>query len=110
MKEVDWTKPIRWSCTKVELHHVGLMPDGRRVVCPKDAASRAALEIVCQDCRGIWLCDGSSVENIPEKVERWVVGDPKSNSVVWWYPSEAKALENICCRYCKPIRIEVEML
>ena len=107
---IDWTKPIRWKeHHEIKLHFVGFNREGNAIV---DAGGgRCAIDnLVVRKIDGTGFYIGDlTIENIPKKVERWVVGDPNSNSVVWWYPSEAKALENICYRYCKPTRIEVEI-
>ena len=56
--------------------------------------------------------DWSDLENIPQKVERWVVGKPSDYCYVYWFISEKEAMEfweKNKGSICKPVRIEVEL-
>ena len=112
MKEVDWTKPIRWKENpESKLHFVGFNHKGNAII----DTCRGWDDLVVRQVDGTGFCNGDyTVENIPEKVERWVIGIPESHVYVRWYKSEADALAEIASSFypkewSKPVRVEVEM-
>ena len=107
---IDWTNPIRWKeDPKRKLHFVGFDSIGHAVI---DSGAYdlygAHISIRKKDGTGFDEED-LTVENIPERVERWVVGYPNNICAVWWFKTEEEALTHSKLGYSKPIRIEVEM-
>ena len=110
---IDWTKPIRWKeHPDCKLHFVGFSRGGNAVIDTGNPDQYGeSFSVRKKDGTGDYPSD-FTVENIPERVERWVIGDPRYDTLVRWFKTEEEALVHLAMSklgYSKPIRIEVEM-
>jgi len=102
---IDFKKPIRFAETKGPAHFVGPRLDGRFVIEEVDGNPL----IFSVDENGfvpLWRAETPLIENIPERITRWVVMTPHIG-----YENKEEAI-NVAAHYegehCAVIRVEFE--
>jgi hypothetical protein len=114
-KQIDWTKPIRWHGTAEELHHVGVLKNGKHVVCYKESQTISQCYTVDEDGRHDFSGSKMFLENIPETIKRWVIMSIEFNiDLAYQFESEGEANEFYGCdriigAYTKPVLVEFQV-
>ena len=102
MKDIDFTKPLRFASTdKSPVHYIGLDKDGKHI-CQKTTGMEAIF-IVDQFGKSAQFVD---IENIPEKITRWCNFYPFGSGCIHATREQADRLATSGRIACVPVTFE----